>query len=296
MKTFFFISLVFLSLICCNRNDNFSNKFNKDYYESLLDQNLYSIKDSILIGINDGMIVISKKHPFVGDSRIMLHEINTTGTFTNKDFNSSNLKVDSAQIKYGAIIYYGSKNINIASNTRIRIGEYYRNASLQPINIWSTEFNYKPFKNDDNIKTATKFLGINPKVPYMNYVKEQGVFFKTSGDLYLWIVDNTIFFIREKISLNQKNIMFHILRGNTFLNLDFDFKSKLSKKLLLSKEYEVAELKISEDIFTYNIRIGEYVMDNAKKKNLWAQQINMHEVQNNELLKFNNEIEEAQAE
>lgn len=296
MKTIFFVSFISLVLGCSNPKDDYLNRIDGNYYETLLEQNLYSVNDTILISIGNREVGISKKHPFVRKSRIMFHEINTNGTFINKDFDNTFLKADTTQINNGSTIYYGSNNIDIIPNTKIRIGEYYRNDNLQPTNIWSTEFVYLPVTHDENIKRASRFLGIDPKIPYMDYVKKQGVFFKTSGELYLWIVDNTIFIIRKKIPGNQNQVMFHILTGDTFLNLDFDFNSKLSKKLLLAKTYEVAEFKTSKDIFSYNIRIGEYIVDNSKKRNLWAQEIDMGEVKKNELLKFHGDIEEVQAE
>jgi hypothetical protein len=295
MRTIFVVSFILLALGCRNPTDNYLNRIDGNYYKSLLEQNLYLVNDTILISLDNGKVTISKKRPFVPNSRIMFHEINTNGTFTNKDFNSTVLKPDSSQIKNGQTIFYGSNNIDVSPNTKIRIGEYYRSDNLQPIDIWSTEFVYLPVKHYDNIKRASKFLGINPKIPYMNYVKNNGVFFKTSGELYLWIIDDTIFFIRKKIPGNKNKVMFHILMGNTFMNLDFDFSTNLSNKLLLSSSFEIAELKTSKDIFSYNIRIGEYVVEHSKNKNLWAQQIDMSKVKNNELLKFHGDIEEIQA-
>lgn len=287
----------FLFIVGCQSSANENNGFLAgEYSRELLEQNLFLANDSVLIGLNNDKLSISKKGPFMQKSRVAVRVINNDGSREDIDFSIALLSPKTLKLNKGQNIYYADKKVAFAPNTQIRVAEYIEYNDIPPGEIWSTEIEYKPEVKANGLDRGTLFLGVNPKIIFMDHIKKEGIFFKTSGGLYLWILGDLIFFIRKKINGNKNKTMFHILTESNFSNLDFYFEHKLSNKLLLSSKYEVAEIRTSNDIFLHHIRIGEYVAENLENGNLWAQEVNMAEVKTNELLKFQGDIEERQAE
>ena len=290
----------FLVLMGCHRSMSENERHSAGAYSKvILDQTLFLVNDSVLVGLNSNQLSISKKTSFRPDSQIMIQKMDNKGLNLEITYlRSDRLDVKTFLLDGDQTIYYFLDNVAFTPNSSYSIGEYKMSDDINgiPVRIWSTEVDFRPGDRLGSHKNGNLFLSRDPRRMFMEQLKHEGIFFKTSGGLYLWMLNDSIFFVRKRIKGNKKKIMFHVLTESTFINLDFHFEHKLSNKLLLTDEYEVAEIKAPTNIFLYDIRIGEYVVENSGNKNLWAQRINMGEVKTNELLKFQGDIEEIRAE
>ena len=290
----------FLVLMGCHRSMNENEILSEGTYSKLiLDQTLFLVGDSVLVGLNSNQFSISKRTSFLPDSQIKVQKMDAKDlNFEISYLSSARLDVKTLVLDGDQTIYYFMDNFAFTPNSIYSIGEYKMVDDINgsPVMIWSAEVDYRPGDGQESHKNGNLFLSRDPRRIFMEHLKHEGIFFKTSGGLYLWILNDSIFFVRRRIKGNKKKIMFHVLTEPTFTNLDFHFEHKLSNKLLLTEEYEVAEIKTPINIFLYDIRIGEYVVEDTGNKNLWAQRIDMSEVKTNELLKFQGDIEEIRAE
>jgi hypothetical protein len=118
---------------------------------------------------------------------------------------------------------------------------------------------------------------------------ENGKFFKTIEDFYILLVENAVYIIKYKQLNTQNKFMLHFVRkDNSFLNMDFYFMDKSIQEHLQYpfNNYKIAKIDISELNKYCRIRVGQF----NNKGNIWAKEIDLKDVFDNELLIYQNEF------
>lgn len=157
---------------------------------------------------------------------------------------------------------------------------------------WNIEIDNKNI-SDSVVGEGVDYLqknGINISKAYGQLLKEKGIFFKVKNDFYLWYHSNQLYVILKTDDRDLRFLLHILNEDGTFINKDFRIKGKTSKDLSFIKEHIVAKTKFDSKYLDGKIRIGLYVKDEGINKILWTKIIDMSLVKENELLKYNGEL------
>lgn len=295
LKNLFFI-LICVLFSCKGEKEEESQKqltaFDKMLKRALINGYYEQVDNDMGIAIyQDKMFILSNDRMHVKNN-FLLHFLKEDKSFINKDFNFKNGIIKNSEFNLFKNLTIIKKEIPDLDFKSIRIGQYFRDKNGKPSNVWVK----KIVKN--KIKPSSKKYGnefreqINLNILDEDFRKSLIVdkFFKNKRGDYILLNDSYIYFIIASNRELKDNFMLHFVKNdNTFINRSFSFKSKSFQNFLETpySALKIARIEIPyvEDQFL-KIRIGQYNHDG----NIWAQELIVKEIEENALLKYNNEF------
>ncbi|MFD2563568.1 hypothetical protein [Aquimarina rubra] len=290
------IILICVLFSCKNQKNDESKKsltsFDKILKRALVNGYYEQINDDLGIIIYQEKIFVLSSSLDKVQNMFLLHFIKKDKGFVNRDFNFEPGMIKSSELnlfKNLVVIQKDFPNVDFES---VRIGQYIRNDKGEPSNVWVRQI------IKDKILTSSK--------RYKNEFKEQinlnildedfkkslktGKFFKNKWGDYILLSDTYIYFIvQSDRNLDDKFMLHFVKNDNTFENRSFSFSSKNFQDFL---EMPYSKLRIARVKIPYisdqflKIRIGQY----NSEGNIWVQELIIREIEENELLKYNNEF------
>jgi len=288
--------LVFICFISCKTNEEKDTKkpntTEKTIKHALLNGYFMQINEKMWVSIyQDNIFYFSTKPNGFSEDKFLLHLIKDDNTFVNNDFVKDKYVLSDSLKGMFSSLEIIKRKINIEPYEFIRIGQFKRNEDQSTTNTWVKVI---PVKDIIDFKEqySNQFIQILNKNLLNNKFENDlffGKFFKTKSDLYILLTDTNIFFIAKNENAVKENIMLHFIRqDDTFKNLSFNFEDHKYEQFL---EPPYSHLKIAKINIPFGdeykiIRIGQYNLDG----HIWAQIIELKDIYENELLKYQNEF------
>lgn len=288
--------LVFICFISCKTNEEKDTKnpntTEKTIKLALLNGYFTQINEKMWVSIyQDNIFYFSTKPNGFSEDKFLLHLIKDDNTFINNDFVKDKYVLSDSLKGAFSSLEIIKRKINIEPYKFIRIGQFKRNEDQSTTNTWVKVIPVKDIM-DFKEQYSNQFIQILNKNLLNNKFENDlvfGKFFKTKSDLYILLTDTNIFFIAKSENAIRENIMLHFIRqDDTFKNLSFNFDGHKYEQFL---EPPYSHLKIAKINVPFGdeykiIRIGQYNLDG----HIWAQIIELKDIYENELLKYQNEF------
>jgi len=297
-----YIVIVFICFISCKTNEEKDNKkpntTERAIKKALLNGYFAQINEKMWVSIyQDNIFYFSTKPEGFTKDKFLLHFINEDNSFDNNDFFMDKYVLSDSLKGTFSSLEIIKRKINVESYKYIRIGQFKRNKDLSTTNNWVKVIPVKDileFKENYS-NQFTQILNKNSLNLNIDFENDLvfGKFFKTKSDLYILLTDTNIFFIAKNENAVKEGVMLHFIKNkqdNTFKNLSFNFKDNEYQQFL---EPPFSNLKIAKINIPFGdeykiIRIGQYNLDG----NIWAQRIELKDIYENGLLKYQNEFKE----
>jgi len=289
-----YVVYIFVFFFSCQKKEKKEKPIN--YIEhsikrSLLDGYFTKVNKNIGVSIyQDNIFIFSINKNGFSDDKFLFHLVSEDQSFDNYDFKKEKFLLnDSLKAGFSALSIIHRK-IKIEDYRDIIIGQILTVKDKTTKNIWS-----KQISIENILKKQNKYLNEYKSILDNNILNSDfksdllfGKFFKIKSNFYMLLSHTNVYILTKKDIIN-KDFMLHFVKSdNTFSNKSFNFDSQ-NHQIFLDHPYSklhIAKIGIPNDDDFYKIRIGQF----NEFGNIWAQEVIIDEIYNNELLKYNNEF------
>ena len=289
-----YVIYIFVFFFSCKKKEKREKPIN--YIEHSIKHSLlngYFTKVNKNIGVSiyqDNIFIFSINKNGFSDDKFLFHLEREDQSFENYIFKKEKFLLnDSLKASFSALSIIHRK-IKIEDYIDIIIGQILivKDKTTKP--IWS-----KQISIENILKKQNKYLNEYKSILDNNILNTEfksdllfGKFFKIKSNFYMLLSHTSVYILTKKDIIN-KDFMLHFVRSdNTFFNKSFNFDSQ-NHQVFLDHPYSklhIAKIGIPNDDDFYKIRIGQF----NEFGNIWAQEVIIDEIYNNELLKYNNEF------
>ena len=258
---------------------------------SLLDGYYAKVNKNIGVSIyhNNIFIFSTNKNGF-SDDKFLFHLVKEDRSFDNYDFNKEKYLLNYSVKSTFSPLNIVHKKIKIEDYKDIRIGQFSIKKDKTTENIWS-----KQISIEDILNRKKKYLNEYKSILDNNILNTDfkndlvfGKFFEIKSQFYILLSHTNIYLITKKEVINKNCMLRFVKFDNSFYNKSFNFDSQ-NHQVFLEPPYSdlrIAKIGIPNHEDFYKIRIGQF----NELGNIWAQEVIIDEIDNNELLKYNNEF------